>query len=306
MSRLAAALRHCLREGLLGLWRNRGASLLAVTVIGAALFVFGVFLLAAANLGRAVGGWEEDLMVTVFLQEGVATTQVEALRAEVARCPLAASVVHVSREEARRRFLDSYPGLAEAEGRLKANPFPESLEVRLRPTGERIDPRELGRWAEVWSSREGVAEVQMDTEWVERLGAAATAARLAGLLFGAAIGLAALFTASAVIRLALYSRQEEVEILRIVGATGFHIRGPYLVEGTLLGLLGAALSLLLLLALWLGALRRLPEASSVLFGWLVAGFLPLAWIALLLAAGASLGLLGSILALARRPGPPRG
>jgi cell division transport system permease protein len=114
-----------------------------------------------------------------------------------------------------------------------------------------------------------------------------------GLIAGGVLALAAAFTIANVIRLTMMLYREEIEIMRLVGATERIIRGPFLVEGMLQGTIGAALSVVLLFAAFFFARRFLAPANSLLWSFLFAGFLPWQKIAALLAGGMLAGYLGS-------------
>jgi len=301
MSPYLAALKYFIRESAHSLWRSKGANLLAVAIIASALFVFWAFLLAATNVQKAVSGWEESLEVTIFLDDGADDAQVAELKQEIQRCPLVQRVVYVSREEAGQRFREYFPGLRGAMADLDDNPFPASLEVSLTgDTGPQNLPL-LERYAEEWSANPAVEELQLDTRWLERVSAMAAVIRLVGTLFGGIISVAAALTTAAVIRLSLIGRREEIEIMRIVGATSAYIKGPYLFEGMMLGLLGALSALGLMALAWQWFLHYLERTSAVLLGFLAVDFLSPVMMAGLLATGVFLGLAGSTLALVRFP-----
>ncbi len=301
MSRYLAALRYFIEEAAYGLWRSKGVNLLAVAIIASALFVLGAFLLAATNIQKAVAGWGESLEVTIFLTDEALDADVATLKREITACPLVEGVVYVSKEEAGERFREYFPGLRGVDSNVEQNPLPASLEVRLK--GD-TDPESLDRlegYAETWATSPAVDELQLDTRWLERVSAMAAVVRLVGALFGAIISFAAALTTGAVIRLALMGRRDEIEIMRIVGATNAFIKGPHLFEGMVLGLLGSLFSLALLAVVWQWFLHYLEETSAILLGFLAVDFLSLSMTIGLILTGIFLGLAGSVLALTRFP-----
>jgi len=118
----------------------------------------------------------------------------------------------------------------------------------------------------------GVEQVQFDWEWVERLRRLVSLINMIGMVAGGLLAIAAAFTIANVIRLTMMLYREEIEIMRLVGATERIIRGPFLIEGVLQGLLGAVAAIVLLVAIFLGARRFLVPANSLLFGFLFNGF----------------------------------
>ncbi len=301
MSRYLAALKYFVEEAAYGLWRSKGINLLAVAIIASALFVLGAFLLAAANIQKAVAGWGESLEVTIFLTDQALDGDVAALKKEINQCTLVEGVVYISKEEAGQRFREYFPGLRGVEADLERNPLPASLEVRLKGDTGPEDMEQLEDYAEQWATSPAVDELQLDTRWLERVSAMAAVVRLVGSLFGAIISLAAALTTAAVIRLALMGRRDEIEIMRIVGATPAFIKGPHLFEGMVLGLLGSLCSLALLSVVWQWFLHYLEETSAVLLGFLAVDFLSLSMTVCLILTGLLLGLAGSTLALTRFP-----
>src|SRR5205807_9939008 len=120
----------------------------------------------------------------------------------------------------------------------------------------------------------GVDDVQFDWEWVRRLKHVVNIVNLVGIVAGGLLAVAAAFTIANVIRLTMMLYREEIEIMRLVGATERIIRGPFLIEGVLQGLLGAAAAMAILIGAFFGARHFLVPANSLLFGFLFNGFLP--------------------------------
>src|SRR5205823_6757915 len=144
-----------------------------------------------------------------------------------------------------------------------------------------ISPREV---AELRATP-GVEQVQYDWEWVRRLQRIADVVNLAGLIAGGLLALAAAFTIANVIRLTMMTYREEIEIMRLVGATERIIRGPFLIEGIVQGILGALAAVLILFATFMISRRILPPANSLIWSFLLSGFLPWQKIAALVGGG---------------------
>ena len=136
-------------------------------------------------------------------------------------------------------------------------------------------------------------------EWVDRLAAAVRILRLLGLSVGLALSLASVLIVSNTIRLAVYARADEIEIMRLVGATKMHIRAPFLLEGLIQGGLGAGLALLLLYGAYRATLWQLQQAPGPMLGMEVGSFLDTHWIAAMLLAGAVVGAFGSLISVGR-------
>jgi cell division transport system permease protein len=163
----------------------------------------------------------------------------------------------VSREHALERFRADFPELRDVAVGLGDNPFPSALEVRLKSST--AGDAAADALARDVSGRAGVSDVRYDRRWLQRLIGIVTTARFAGALVAAILMLGAAFTVGAVVRLSLYARRDELEIMQLVGAPFSYIRGPAIVEGLLLGGIGAALALIVISILysstvsWLGS-----------------------------------------------------
>jgi len=246
-----SVVRYSTEEAALSLWQRRRSNLLSLLTIVVALFVLGGYLLVNANVQRWIARWTEAAELSVYLADEATAGDRAAIEAALARSGIVASREFVGHEEAARRFRRLFPDLAEAADQLGGRSLPASYEVRLalpRPSEEAVaalvdDMAALG----------GVADVRYDRRWIDRLVAFVAAGRAAGGLLAGVLVLAAALTVASVIRLALHARQQEVEIMHLVGAPLGFIRGPFVVEGVIQGGLGALLALGALFAVYAAA-----------------------------------------------------
>lgn len=296
--RPGVALGTLLDEAVSGLVRARRMSVISILVIAVSLLLVGAFLLAAENLSGLAEAVRGETAVTVFLRPGAT----DADRAEISRMAresrLAAKVTRVTPEEARARFSTWFRSLAAASATLPTNPFPESLEIVLAPDAA-ASTALPGLLANLAGHR-AAEEVQFDLEWVRRLRGAVGVARVAGGAFAVVLVLGAAFTIANVVRLTILLHREEIDILRLVGAPEFLIRGPFVVGGLLQGLLGGLLALGLLGLAYRALLAWGARAPENLVALLGIRFLPPASAALLVGGGVAAGLLGGLIAVRRR------
>jgi cell division transport system permease protein len=279
-------LAYFVREALRRIWVSKRTSLVAVSMIAMSLFIVGIFLLLAENLGRAVTQAEGKSQVSIYLDPKATPEQIRNVQTYLTSRKQFRHVRFVSREEAMRRFRSYFSNLSDVVAQLDENPFPPSFQSD-------ISPREMQPFAGDLRRLSGVEELQFDWEWVRRLRHLVSIINIVGLIAGGVLALAAAFTIANVIRLTMMLYREEIEIMRLVGATERIIRGPFLVEGLLQGTIGAALSVALLFAAFVIARRFLAPANSLLWSFLFAGFLPWQKIAALIAGGMLAGYLGS-------------
>ncbi len=288
------ALLYFLQEALTSLWRSRLVNAVSVGTIAVSLFVLGAFLTVASRMGEVVSRWTDKIQVIVYLDDRIEARVLESLEYRLRRDPAVGSIDSVSREQALARFRALFRDLSSLPDDLGENPFPASLEVNLRPDHQ--SAAEVQRLAVAFSGVPGVRDIQYDLLWVERLATGARLVRGVGAFLGGILVLAAVFTISNVIRLTIYAREDELDIMRLVGASRAYVRGPFVAEGMIHGGLGGATASLVLWATLAWVSRGL--ATSDLLGH--ASLAPPSGVALLLVTGGmAVGVVGSLLSLAR-------
>ena len=286
---------YFLRKALGNIWTNPFLSLVTLSTIAISMLILGLFSLIYLNVQQSLHQMGGELQITAYLQETISSQQAKVLRSKVADWPEVEKITYISKEQALARFrsqLREYAGILEG---LKENPLPASLELTLMPQyGRSGNIKELSTRL---GRLPGVAEVQYGRKWMAKLRVFVEVMKLVGITVGGLLLIATIFVISNTIKLTFYSRREELEIMRLVGATDFFIKAPFLIEGLLHGLGGALLAAggLSLLILFLFSHLDLPlrlavMAGSLPTGQLVAGFLGL---------GLLLGVLGSMVSLRR-------
>ena len=283
------------REAARRIWVSKRSSFVAVAMICVSLMIVGAFLLIAENLERAAATAEGRSRVSIFLDPEATPQQIAAVGAALAANPHLAARHFVSKDEAMQRFRAYFPNLSGIVGELGENPLPASFECDVPPAV--VQSPAFQREAASVRTLPGVEQVQFDWEWVERLKRLINLVNVVGIVAGGLLAVAAAFTIANVIRLTMMLYREEIEIMRLVGATERIIRGPFLIEGVLQGLLGAITAVLLLVGVYFGARRFLVPSNSIVFGFLFNGFLPWPKIAALLFGGMLAGYLGSWLSV---------
>ena len=290
-------IRHSVREAVLNLWRNRFMNLVASLTIAVSLLVLGLFLLLAHNLSSVVADVGSQVTVSVYLRAEATDEQREKLLQSLKGRTEVESTTYVSPEAAMEKFKRLFPAMREVAGELQENPLPASVEIRIAE-GHR-NPEALRALCEEMKSLPGVEDADFDLPWVSRLQDVAGMARTAGISLGGVVGLAAILTIASVIRMNVYTRREEIEIQRLVGATRTYIAAPFVLESSLLGALGGVLSLAALYAIYRRLAGSRGSLAPFLQDLLTASFLPRSTVALLLLLGLAAGALGGMLSLRR-------
>ena len=271
-----------------GFWRNAVMSLAATATMVLMLLLLSGFWIIQAGLLAGLQFTEQKVEVVSYLQTNITDGQMQELQDKVAALPGVASVAYVSRD---RRFRASM----EAQGRedltryLDANPLYASLEVKL------VDPSRIREVGDVLRADPIVRNVINIEDLVERILTVTSILRTEGMVLLVVVGIIVLFIIVNTIRLAVVARAEEIEIMRLVGASDAFIRWPFVFEGAFVGLLGAVVTLGILAA-----------AANPINGFMVDFFrvLPLQFgsltrdlVTLVMAAGVGLGILGSWLSV---------
>ena len=231
------------REALLAFRRTRTLSILSVTTIAFALFVTGLFFLVALNLRTALRQVAERVQVVAFVKRDTPSQQVSTALGDIAVFPEVLDVQYVSESEALARAQRDLTEFQEVYKDLEVNPLPSSIEVTLKP--EFRNASHAAAVAERLKAFEFVDEVKYGQDWVQRLDSLRDIAGLIGLAVGFAFALVSIVIIGVTIRITVMQRAREIHIMRLVGATDRFIRGPFLVEGAIKGLLGGALAVIL-------------------------------------------------------------
>ena len=278
-------IRYAFEEALVNLRRNGRSAAMSVGTIAIAFLTLGIFLLAATNVQAIVERWSSAAEMSIYLRDDADEAIRGQLTAELKANGVVAEVEYVTKEQALARFKSDFPELGDIAEAGTDNPFPASLEVRLRP--DVVSDAEAQALAERVGARPDVADVRYDRQWLERLMAIVSGLRLIGVAIAAVLILGAGFTVAAVVRLSLQARLDEIDIMQLVGAPYAFMRGPSIAEGTVLGGLGSALSLLLLWGVFVAVRGRLDET--------LAGFADVGRLGFLGAGDAALLIIGGLI-----------
>jgi len=275
-----------------GLWRNRVMTLAATVTMVLMLVLLASLVIVLSGMQAGLDFVESKVEIRAELQEGVPQERVDALRDHVAALPEVEGVTYVSKEEAlaqfRARLADGQEDLTEVVG---SNPLPAQLVVKLQ------DPREFGAVRRTLQEPSGVVTRVVEQQSnVDRLVSITGLLRAVGIIIIALVGLTVLLIVVNSIRMALMSRSDEIEIMRLVGASDAFVRWPFIFEGLLVGLLGALVTLGLLSL----AAAPISQLATTIAGQVPVGFgdrLTSQVAAVVMAAGLGLGGLGAWLSV---------
>jgi len=270
-----------------GFWRNALMSLAATATMVLMLLLLAGFWIIQTGLLAGLEFTEQKVEVVAYLQPNTTDPQVAGLQDQILAMPVVESIDYVNRDEA----LDRFRASMEAQGRtdltqsLDSNPLFASLEVKLK------DPSAVRQIGEALRASPLVRNVINIEDLVDRVLTVTSILRTAGTVLLVVVGVIVLFIIVNAIRLAVVARAEEIEIMRLVGASDAFIRWPFVFEGAFVGFLGAAVTLGLLAAVADPLNGFLVEFFRVLP--LQVGSMTRDLVTLVMGAGVGLGVLGS-------------
>ena len=298
------AFAYCFREARVALWRRRRPAAVSILVIATAILVLAAFLVVTGNLEAMLARWSSVAELSIYFRDDASAADQAAVERVVLESGLVASREYVSKEEAVTRFKRDFPDLASAADDLEQNPFPASLELRLRPEG--AGDTAVERLAGALARRPGVADVRYDRRWLDRLARVSALVRWTGYVLAAVLVLAAALSVASVVRLGLHERRDEIEIMELVGAPVSFIRGPFVAEGIVQGGAGALVALALTWAGFLVGKARVTAYLAEIANPLPIQFLPWPTAAWLVLGGMAVGCAGGLIASRRgAPAPAR-
>ncbi len=275
-----------------GLRSNSLVNLLAMGTISMAMLIVGFSLLVFLNLRAAVGAMGAQLEVSVYLRDGISEQEKDYVATRLKSEPGVRRATFRPRSEALDLLRKDLKGQEALLDGLGENPLPDSYELSIDPSYS--DSAKMEALAKRLEKLPGVEDVSYGRQSVEVLDRLLRMVTWGGMALAALLGVTVVFIISNSVRLALYSRGSEIELMQWIGATRAFITGPFLVEGMLVAAIGTALAVGVLAGLF----HALPQ-EAVLFLTGPGGleFLPTWVIAWMIGGGAALGLVGGLVSV---------
>ena len=273
------------------LFRNRFMAIASVLTVTLSMFILGVFLSAVLNINHMASYLEKQVEMTVYLKDGLTTDQVMGIGKYLKAQPGMKEIKFTNKDQAMKEFRER---MGDQQGFLDAingNPLPASYQMSFQT------PEQLKTAAEVVAKYQGVETVQYGKDIIEQLYKVAQVIRLSGIVLIVFLAGAELFIISNTIRLTVFARRREIQIMKYVGASNGFIRWPFLFEGMVIGFLGSGFASLIL---WEGYKMVVSEMASA--GLVFIPMIPL-WpfmgytTLIILAAGIVIGVMGSAISL---------
>ncbi len=273
------------------MWANRFLNAITVVTVALSILIVGAFALFFVNASAVLSLWTKEIRIMAYLETDTTPEAVDRLGTEMAGMPGVGEVRFVSKEQAMERLRE---GMAEGSAlldTLEENPLPDAYEVHMAEAFR--NRQRFESLARGIAGMAGVSEVEYGREWLNRFVRIVDLFRLAGLAMGGLFFLAAAFIVANTVRLVLYSRRDEIDILRLMGGSEGFIRGPFYMQGLLQGALGGAAGMGMLF----GGFRFVADKVAEGGGFLPVQFLPDEMILGILLGSMGVGWIGSYISL---------
>ncbi len=270
----------------------------AILTMAVALATVATFFLVVVNIEQLASNWTREIQVIAYLEKAPSQNELPGLVAKLKKFPEVETVSYVSPSDAMARFKNRLADDASLlEGIKNKNLLPASFELMLH--SQFRNQEGINKVIERLDNVLAIDDLRYGQKWLERFNTFVDMLRFVGLVLGSFLLFAALFIVSNTIKLTLYARRDELEIMALVGATMRFIKIPFLLEGALQGLLGGILSLGFLAVSFKFIIKR-----SLTSFWLTPADFDLLFLTsgqqlILVASGVMLGLLGSLTSLRR-------
>lgn len=253
--------KRTVRSGFVGFWRNAFVSLAAVFVMIVTLFVIGSVLFLGQLLDASLAQLKDKVDINVYFMTGASPDDILALKASMEALPEVEEIVYVSREDALREFEAKHEDdelTLQALDELGENPLGAALRVRTRETSqyEGVASFLETKRSETPTERPFIDRVNYDQNKtsIDKLTSIINAIERVSFITTIVLVAASILITFNTIRLAIYTAREEITVMRLVGAGNMFIRGPFLLQGLMYGLVAGVITLLIFypLTLWLG------------------------------------------------------
>lgn len=279
------------KETFYSLFRNKFMAVASVLTVTLSMFILGVFLCAVLNINHMAIYLENQVEMTVYLKDGLNTDQVMAVGKKLKALPDLKEIKFTNKDQAMAEFkqrLGDQQGILDA---INGNPLPSSYSTSFST------PVSLKNAVNIVTKYQEVDSVQYGQDIIEQLYKVAQVIRIGGIILIVFLAGAELFIISNTIRLTVFARRREIQIMKYVGATNGFIRWPFIFEGMIIGFLGSGIAAFILWEGYKVVLMEMTQAGLVFIPmialWPFIGYITV----MLLAAGIIIGILGSTISL---------
>lgn len=279
--------------GVQSLFREKWINLLSILTIAAGLLIIGISVFVLYNLDIATKKLPEKFSMMLYFNDGIQKEKIDHVIVSLKRNSAVNSVRYIPREEALRELKATLKNSNYIFEGLEENPLPDSLEIRLKK--EAVGPEAVKKLADEALKLKGVSDVEYGEKFLSTIHYLKVGMKAVGIVLIAILSTGIIFVCYSTIKILFYRKTEEIETFKLLGATRWFIRAPFLIEGAIIGASGGFLSLIGIFTFYYIVVMRLsvaiPIFKTVLFPADL--FLPLPVM------GMFLGITGAFIALGR-------
>jgi len=250
-----------LREAFRGLSKNKLMALVTFGVMFFSLFIFGLFLISTVNLFLLIHKAEEKVQITAFLVDNLTDNEIVNMQRDISTLMGVKDVIFVSKQEALIKFRKELGEDSDLLEALEANPLPASFDIKVYESFK--NPNDLKNLTKKINAIPGIETIKYGEEWVQILDRIVKVLVGIDLILGIIISLSSIFVVANTIKLTVFARRDQIEIMELVGATHKFIISPFLVEGIIEGLLAGAVASGLLFGIYNFFALRLGDFIQV-------------------------------------------
>ena len=220
---------------------NKQVFVLSVTTVAVAFSVLGLFFLVHANLNALLSTWNKQVQLVIYLDDGISKTRMKALKKLFNDNERIDSVHYISRDTAWKNFKSTFAEKSGFVAGLDINPLPASYSLKFKAGPDRL--KHIRQLTDELREGEGVASMEYGEKWISKFENFMIFLRVFILAVGGVLGVGLVLIISNTIKLSIFSRREEIELMLLVGATHRSIKVPLILEGVVQGLSGVGIAL---------------------------------------------------------------
>jgi cell division transport system permease protein len=240
---------------------NRFLNTITVITIGLSVLIVSAFSLFFLNTNAALNSWQKGIRVLVYLKPEVDENTLATVKQQIQKIQAVREIRFISKEAALSHLKEQMKNQSSVLDNIEPNPLPDAFEIQLQTPSLQLN--NIQALAEKINAIPLVDSVEYGQQWIGRFTNILNLFKFAGYAMGGLFVIATLFIIANTIRLVLYSRKEEVEIMRLVGATDRFIKMPFYIEGLMLGALGGALGLIALFSAYEFIISKFHQNLSI-------------------------------------------
>lgn len=270
-------------------------NLITIGIITISLLIFGLFSIIFVNLNSIVDRLSNKIQMTVFIYDNLSEVEISETKEKIYNIEGVQETTFVSKEDALEKFKER--GFEDILNGFDSNPLPASFDIKIKK--DFCTTEKIAEIVNKLSKIEEIEEIQSGQKFINHLMIIISFFRFGGLIVGGLISVAVIFIIANTIKLTIYMRREELEIMRLVGATNWFIKWPFIIEGLLQGLSGAVFSVILLYGIYKVVISGVNLPPTIKISLSSISFIPSPLVFGIVIGGLILGSLGSLLSLNR-------